>query len=164
MAALWKCKQVATHLANFDELLRKNLWKDLSYLWHFFKVSVRFNTFTKFYYLEIFIKKMVTLWKCKQVLTHLGNFEQLLRKNLWKDLWFLWHIFKLPVTLHIFTKFYSLKIFWKKKWRFFENVNKLLKIWTTFARKLMKRPTVLMTYFQSSFQAVHEIPNIFKMR
>ena len=32
---------------------------------------------------------------------------------------------------------------------------KFQKLWTTFARKLMKRPNVLIKYFQSSIQFLH---------
>ena len=100
---------------------------------------------------------MAALWKYKQVFTYLGNFEQLLRKNLWKDLPFLWHISKFVLPPKCSQNF-TLKIFFKKKRQFFENVNKFLQIqqlWTTFARKLMKRPTIFMTYFHSSDQFVH---------
>ena len=92
---------------------------------------------------------MAGLWKCKQVLNHLGNFEQLLHENLWKDLLFLWHIFNLPVTLYMFTKFYSLKIFRKKNGdslKMLASCYKFKQLWTT-CEKTMKKPPVLMTYF-----------------
>ena len=51
-------------------------------------------------------------------------------------------------------------------WKFLEKKNgdslkmltssyKFQQLWTTFARKLMKRPTIFMTYFHSSDQFVH---------
>ena len=58
--------------------MRENLWKDLPFFWHISKVPVTLYTFTKFYYLKIFIKKMGALSKCKQVFTYLGNFGSLL--------------------------------------------------------------------------------------
>ena len=45
---------------------------------HLYKFPVTFYTFTKFYNLKIFVKKMGALSKCKQVFTYLGNFGSLL--------------------------------------------------------------------------------------
>ena len=48
--------------------------------------------------------------------------------------------------------------FLRKKLHLFQTVNKsysFWELWTTFARKLMKRPTIFMTYFHSSDQFVH---------
>ena len=45
-----------------------------TFFWHISKVPVTLYTFTKFYYLKIFIKKTGALSKCKQVFTNLGNF------------------------------------------------------------------------------------------
>ena len=62
-------------LNNFCKETYEKTYHLFSYI---LKFPVTFYTFTKFYYLNIFIKKMGALSKCKQVFTYLGNFGSLL--------------------------------------------------------------------------------------
>ena len=85
------------------------------------------------------------------------KFEQPLRENFWKNLPFLWHIFKVYFKFCNFAKFHLLKTFGKKNsdlWTFteinihFSNIEQLL-------RENLGKPIVSMKYFQIPFQVVH---------
>ena len=90
--------------------LRENLWKDLLILWLIFELFMVICRLTKFFGLKLPNKKMAPLSKCHQFLINFGNFEQRLRKKLWKDLRFFFNIFKLPLFLYVFTKFHDQQI------------------------------------------------------
>ena len=98
---------------NFQPLLPENLWKYLPFLWHIFKLPATLYRLTKFYHLKIFTKTFLALSKSYQSISNFFNFVQNMRENSWKDLNFLWHIFKVPLNFYMRTKFYH-KIFRKK--------------------------------------------------
>ena len=106
---LWRF-QFNVHVFHFPPLLRENLWKDLLILWLIFELFMVICRFTKFFGLKLPSKKMARLSKCHQFLINFRNFEQRLRKKLWKDLPFFFNIFKLPLFLYVFIKFHDQQI------------------------------------------------------
>ena len=88
------------------------------------------------------------------ILVTLNNF---CKKNLCKDLLFLWRFQCSCKVVHV-QKILLSEHFQKKdggSFKILTSSSFLGQLWTTFARKLMTRPTAFMTYFQSSCQVVH---------
>ena len=78
--------QFNVHAFHFSALLRENLWKNLLILWLTLKLFIVICRLTKIFQLKFPTKKMVALWNCYQFVIYFWNFEQRLRKKLWKDL------------------------------------------------------------------------------
>ena len=102
--------QFNVHAFHFSPLLRENLWKNLLILWLTLKLFIVICRLTKIFQLKFPTKKMVALWNCYQFVIYFWNFEQRLRKKLWKDLPFFFNIFKLPLFVYMFTKFYDQQV------------------------------------------------------
>ena len=88
MAALWKCYQFIINFRNFEQRLRKNLWKDLPFFFNIFKLPLFLYVFIKFHDQQITKKSMPFVSICQQKLVYCPNFEQYFWLKLWKTLQF----------------------------------------------------------------------------
>lgn len=89
----------------------------------------------QFFRLKFPTRKIAALWKCYQIIIYFHNFEQPLRKKLWKDLPFFFNIFKLPIFHYMFTKFHDQQVTKKNYAVYFNMWTKaclLHQIWTIF--------------------------------
>ena len=113
---------------------------------------------TKFFRLKLPNKKMAPLSKCHQFLINFRNFEQRLRKKLWKDLRFFFQYFQTS-TFPLCVDKISWPANYKKKYAVCFNMSTktclLPQLWTIFLTKIMKNPTICVTCFWSLFQVLH---------
>ena len=149
--------QFNVHFLRFAPLLRENLLKDLPVLWLIFKLPIIMCTLKKFCRLKVFTKKMAVFQNVDNLLFISATLSNICDKTCEKTYHFFkyfetstsfLHVYKISWSANLKTKNALCFNMWTKPCSFQQ-------LWTIFSTKIMKNPTIFVTYFWSLFQFVH---------